>query len=134
MIRGKRKAHAQSCEQRRKTERKEAEKPGPLFLKSFYPELGTCLAPCDALTFLDSQPSSKAKPTLLPPFELWLLRHFQPHSDPKKAAHIILLKPTMAESLETEQAGKKGQRGSSDLPASLVLGYPKLTALNGNWV
>lgn len=75
------------------------------------------------LTFLDSQPSSKAEPTLLPPIQLWLLHHFQSHSNPKKAAQIMLLRPTMTESLETEQAGKKGQRSSSDLPACLATGY-----------
>lgn len=125
VIRSKRKTHAGSCEQRRKTERKEAEKPSPRFLKSFCPELGMCLAPCDALTFLDSQPSSKAKPTPLPPIELWLLYHFQPHSDPKEAAQTILLRT----------GWKKGtERGSSDLPASLVRGYPKLIALHWNWI
>lgn len=61
-------------------------------------------------TFLDSQPSSKAEPTLLPPIQPWLLHHFQPHNDPEKAAQIILLWAIVAESLETEQAGEKRQR------------------------
>ena len=60
------------------------------------------------LTFLHSQPSSKAKPVFLPPIQLWLLHHFQPYSDPKKSAQIILLRPTKAESLEIEQARKRG--------------------------
>lgn len=66
--------------------------------------------------------------------ELWFFHHFQPHSDPKKAAQIILLRPIMAESLEIEQPGKKGQRGSSGLPASPAMGCPKLAAPYGNWV
>lgn len=37
----------------------------------------------------------------------------------------------MAESLETEQAGKKGNRDNSDPPASLTTGYLKLIAPMG---
>lgn len=61
-------------------------------------------------TFLDSQPSLKAEPALPPPIQPRLLHHFQPHHDPERAAQTILLRAIVAESLEAEQAGKKGQR------------------------
>lgn len=78
-------------------------------------------------TFLDSQPSSKAKPTLPSPTQPLLFHYFQSHNDPEKAAQIILLRAIMAESLETEQAGKKGQREVAHPKDTLSLQLPEGT-------